>query len=227
MFLKFRSELRSGKNRIFLFPYSLDLAKPDKSFFIRPEVTRIASELLGKLLISDIGGTRTSGIIVETEAYSWREKGCHAFQNKMTKRNSTMFREGGVAYVYLCYGIHSLLNVVTNTEGQADAVLIRALEPVDGIMLMQQRTGAKTERRITSGPGKLTKALGIDTSYDGSDLLKSKSIIRIQDAGLVVPKQKIVKTTRIGIEFAGEDSKLPWRFYLRENPWVSVKSLNT
>jgi DNA-3-methyladenine glycosylase len=198
------------------------LAKPDKSFFIRPEVTHIASELLGKLLISDIGGRRTSGIIVETEAYSWREKGCHAFQNKMTKRNSTMFLEGGVAYVYLCYGIHSLLNVVTNTKGQADAVLIRALEPVDGIAIMQQRTGAKTERRITSGPGKLTKALGVDISYDGLNLLKSKSIIRIEDANRAIAKQTIVKTTRIGIEFAGDDSKLPWRFYLRDNPWVSV-----
>ena len=195
---------------------------PDRSFFQRSNVTKVAADLLGKMLISDIGGQRTVGIIVETEAYSWKERGCHAYQNQITPRNSTMFREGGILYVYLCYGIHSMLNIVTGKEGEAEAVLIRALEPVKGMQVMMGRMKVNKEKRITSGPGKLTKALGITTAYDQTDLFGKKSILRVEDGGLNISKKKIIAAPRIGIQFAGEDALLPWRFYLKDNPWVSI-----
>jgi DNA-3-methyladenine glycosylase len=198
------------------------MANPDKSFFVRSGVTRVAADLLGKLLVSEIKGKRTSGIIVETEAYSWKERGCHAWQNRKTRGNSSMFLEGGFAYVYLCYGIHNLLNVVTGKEGFGEAVLIRALEPVDGIEIMKQRTGARSEHRITSGPGKLTKALGITTSLDKSDLLRPDAPLFIEDSGIRFKGTRIDKSPRIGINYAGADALLPWRFSVRGNSWVSI-----
>lgn len=198
------------------------MAIPDKSFFIRRKVTGVAADLLGKLLVSELNGKRTSGIIVETEAYSWQERGCHAWQNHKTPRNSTMFLEGGFAYVYLCYGIHNMLNVVTGREGFGEAVLIRALEPVDGIEIMKQRTGARSEHRITSGPGKLTRALGITKSLDKSDLLKPEAPLYIEEPGIRLSYMQIDKSPRIGINYAGDDALLPWRFSIRSNPWVSI-----
>jgi len=178
-------------------------------FYQRKNVTRIARELLGKTLYTRLNGITTGGMIVETEAYSWKERGCHAYKNRKTPRNEVMFRAGGLAYVYLCYGIHNLFNVVTNVEGMAEAVLIRALEPVGGIGEMVKRTGARTEKRMTSGPGKLTKALGIDRSYNGFNM-QSKQLWIV----MAVP--------RIGIDYAGEDALLPWRFLLKDNPWVTT-----
>lgn len=198
------------------------MAKPDKSFFMRPRVTTVAADLLGKLLISDTGGKRTSGIIVETEAYSWKERGCHAWENRMTPRNSSMFLEGGFAYIYLCYGMHNMLNVVTGREGFAQAVLIRALEPVDGIEIMKKRAGAKSEYRITSGPGKLTKALGITTALDKSDLLRNGAALQIEDSGIRISKKQMDISPRIGINYAGADALLPWRFSVHGNAWVSI-----
>jgi DNA-3-methyladenine glycosylase len=198
------------------------MANPDKTFFIRSRVTSIAADLLGKLLISDLKGKRTAGIIVETEAYSWRERGCHAWENRMTPRNSSMFLEGGFAYVYLCYGMHNMLNIVTGKEGYAEAVLIRALEPVDGVDIMKKRTGAKSDTRITSGPGKLTKAMGITKALDKSDLLKRGTSLRIEDSGILLSKKQIDISPRIGINYAGADALLPWRFSVHANPWVSI-----
>lgn len=189
-----------------------------KSFFQRKNVVQIAKELLGKTIATEIYGQVTSGIIVETEAYSFRERGCHAFQNRMTERNRVMFEEGGVAYVYLCYGIHNLFNIVTNKSDKAEAVLIRSLQPVQGEDLMLERMRTTSLKRITSGPGKLTKALGIDRSHNGKDLMTSDLWI---EEGIRVAKKDIVAVTRIGIDYAGEDAKLPWRFYLNDNVWVS------
>ena len=133
--------------------------KLDGSFYQRKDVVRIAKELLGKVLLTNIDEKITGGIIVETEAYSYKEKGCHAYNNRMTERNKVMFKSGGHVYVYLCYGIHHLFNVVTNVEGKADAVLIRALEPVVGKNYIMRRMKSDSIKRTTSGPGKLTKAL--------------------------------------------------------------------
>jgi DNA-3-methyladenine glycosylase len=191
-----------------------------EGFYRRKDVTRIAKELLGKALFTRIDGKVTGGVIVETEAYSWKERGCHAYNNRRTKRNEVMFGEGGHAYVYLCYGIHNLFNVVTNQPGTADAVLIRALEPLDGIAEMLRRTSQRNSGRITSGPGKLTRALGIERTHNGKAL--SSTSLWIADVGHKVGKAQIVVDMRIGIDYAGEDAKLPWRFTVKNNEWVSV-----
>jgi DNA-3-methyladenine glycosylase len=193
--------------------------KLDESFYQHTDVTRVAKDLLGKVLHTRIGRRTTSGIIVETEAYSHVEKGCHAYLNRKTKRNEVMFNAGGYAYVYLCYGIHNLFNVVTGSPGTGNAVLIRALEPVDGLALMQKRMGANSLRRITSGPGKLTKALGIDRSFNGKHLTGSD--IWIGDEGPKVKRQQVIASPRIGIDYAGKDADLPWRFTIVGNVWVS------
>jgi DNA-3-methyladenine glycosylase len=188
-------------------------------FYQRASVIKVARELLGKLLMTNIDGVHTGGIIVETEAYSWKEKGCHAFRNRKTKRNEVMFSTGGHAYVYLCYGIHHLFNVVTNTEDRADAVLIRAVQPTVGIENMVARANSASSFRITAGPGKLTKALGITKSINGSYL--TNNIVWIEDAGINPLKRDVMTAKRIGIDYAGKDALLPWRFYLRNNDWVS------
>jgi DNA-3-methyladenine glycosylase len=193
--------------------------KLTESFYQQSNVVKVAKELLGKQLFTKVDGQTTAGIIVETEAYSRKERGCHAYGNKKTQRNAVMFEPGGFSYVYLCYGIHNLFNVVTNQDGVADAVLIRALEPTVGADVMLERMKAKSVLRITSGPGKLTKALGIDRSLNGKYLLGSE--VWIEDAGTKIGRSKIVASERIGIDYAGEDARLPWRFYLKDNIWIS------
>lgn len=193
--------------------------KLDPSFYLRNSVVSIAKDLIGKSIFTRKHGKTTGGIIVETEAYSRKERGCHAYQNRMTPRNKVMFDEGGHAYVYLCYGIHNLFNVVTNREGVADAVLIRALEPVEGLHEMMKRMNVNTPRRITAGPGKLTKAMSIDRSVNG-DHLCSKHLW-LEDTGINVKVTEISSSPRIGIAYAGEDALLPWRFTLKGNSWVS------
>ena len=188
----------------------------DESFYLRGDVVKIAKELLGKILFTNIRGKVTSGIIVETEAYSQKERGSHAFKG-MTQRNKVMFEAGGVAYVYLCYGVHHLFNIVTNVNGVADAVLIRAIEPLTGQEHMLRRMKAKSPRRISSGPGKLAKAMGIDRSFNGKYL--GSDDVWVEDAGIVVIKIKANK--RIGLDYAGRDALLPWRFTIQGNVWVS------
>jgi DNA-3-methyladenine glycosylase len=189
-------------------------------FYQRNNVRKIARELLGKVLYTNIDGVITGGMIVETEAYSWKEKGCHAYNGRRTSRNEVMFHDGGLTYVYLCYGIHYLFNVVTNRAGVADAVLIRALEPVEGIPEMILRRGNPVHHfHLTSGPGKLSRALGIDRSMNGKSLLDNE--VWIEDCGNKIAPRSIVATPRIGIDYAGEDAALPWRFFLKDNRWVS------
>jgi len=189
-----------------------------KAFYLRKNVVLIAKELLGKLLMTSIDGQPTGGMIVETEAYSYRERGCHAYQGMRTERNKIMFEAGGIAYVYLCYGIHNLFNVVVNENDKADAVLVRALQPVEGEELMKSRMKTSSLKRITSGPGKLTKALGIDRTSNGKNL--SSCELWIED-GVTIRKKEIISAPRIGIDYAGEDAKLPWRFFIKDNEWVS------
>ncbi len=183
------------------------------------DVVSLAKELLGKLLCSYIDGKITKGIIVETEAYSGdNDKACHANGQKKTKRNQIMFATGGHAYVYLCYGIHHLFNVVTNREGKADAVLVRALEPLEGIdVMLERRKMKKVEKRLTSGPGVLTQAMGIKTLHYGEKL--DENVIWIEEFNY--PGIEVIATTRIGVEYAEEDALKPWRFYIKQNDWVS------
>jgi DNA-3-methyladenine glycosylase len=163
----------------------------------------------------------TGGIIVETEAYSWKEKGSHAYGARKTGRNAIMFEKGGHSYVYLCYGIHHLFNVVTNKQDTADAVLIRALEPHTGVDIMKLRRGKlNSDFHLTSGPGKLSKALGIDRALNGKYLLDNE--VWIEDMKTKLKPGSIHASPRIGIDYAGEDASLPWRFTIKNNPWVSV-----
>lgn len=193
------------------------------TFYQGDDVVLIAKSLLGKILHTHIDGLHTAGIITEVEAYAGRnDKACHANNGVRTKRTEVMYYAGGISYVYLCYGIHHLFNVVTNVEGRADAVLIRALEPMLGHDIMLERRKMLTvERRLTSGPGTLTSALAIKTNeHYGSDLQGEQ--IWIEDAPLINDNY-IVASTRIGVDYAEEDALKPWRFYIKDNPWISKK----
>ena len=194
--------------------------KLSKSFFTRDEVTTIARELLGKVLCTKIDGVLTSGIIVETEAYSQRERASHAFGGKRTPRTETFYNDGGISYVYMCYGIHYLFNVITNRHHTADAVLIRAIEPLEGIEDMLQRRGMdKIAHRIAAGPGSVCMALGIDKSHNGIELKAGQ--IWIEDRGISYKKSQIIASPRVGVDYAGKDAKLPWRYRVKDSPWVS------
>jgi DNA-3-methyladenine glycosylase len=194
--------------------------KLPESFYQRSNVVEIARELLGKGLFTRIENTVTAGMIVETEAYSWKEQGCHAYGARKTQRNAVMFGKGGHSYVYLCYGMHNLFNIVTNQQDVADAILIRAIEPIEGVEQMKRRRGPLSSSfHLTSGPGKLTKALGIDRKWNGKYLLGNE--IWIEDFGRNFPKKEIEASHRIGIDYAGEDAKLPWRFTVKGSLWLS------
>ena len=194
--------------------------KLTRAYYLNENVVDVAKDLLGKVIVSHQDGILTSGMIVETEAYSYKEKGCHAYGGKRTSRTKVMFEVGGIAYVYLCYGIHHLFNIVTNQEGLAEAVLIRAIEPIDGIAYMLKRRGVKSlTTSLSSGPGKLTQALGIDLACNAADL--SGNNIWLQDSGSTFNQKQIKVSTRIGIAYAEEDAGLPWRFTVKESTWLS------
>jgi len=195
----------------------------ERSFYDRSDVTIIARELLGKILITRFNGEITSGRIVETEAYNGAvDRASHAYNNRRTNRTEVMFGRPGTAYVYLCYGIHHLFNVVTNRAEIPHAVLVRAVEPVTGIDVMQDRTRKKVlDNTLTRGPGNVSKALGIFTYHSGLDLIESD--IQIVDDGVRYKKKELVVTTRIGVDYAGPDALLPYRYIVKENPYVSGK----
>lgn len=196
--------------------------KLDASFYQRSDVVQISRELLGKVLCTQFPGQPlTSGIITETEAYCGRnDKACHANNGLRTKRTDVMYRAGGVAYVYLCYGIHHLFNIVTNVKDKADAVLVRAVEPVNGIdSILDRRNATKLKPGITAGPGRLTQALNITTDYTGIDL--TGDTIWIEDRDKTISSKQIVSSPRIGIDYAGDHANRPWRFYISESKWVS------
>jgi DNA-3-methyladenine glycosylase len=168
-----------------------------------------------------LDGLYTSGRIVETEAYAGVvDKASHAYGGRRTARTEVMYQDGGSAYVYLCYGIHHLFNVVTNQKDIPHAILIRGLEPMDGIDIMLHRTGKKKlDNTLTRGPGNLAKAMGLSTRHSGHALTSDE--IYIADDGFRPPKNAISETTRIGVDYAGEDAKLLYRFIVANNPYVS------
>lgn len=197
------------------------ILKPE--FYHRKNVVQIAKDLLGKFLVTNHEGKYTSGMIVETEAYAGAiDKASHAFGNRRTSRTEIMYGAGGKAYVYLCYGIHHLFNVVTNEAEVPHAVLVRAVEPVDGIdVMLERRHKEKLAPALTAGPGALSEALAIYTKDTGLDLSDQSSLLYIEDRGIKIPKSRIVADTRVGVAYAKEDAYLPYRFYIKDNKYVS------
>jgi len=191
------------------------------SFYQRNNVLEIAKDLLGKLLVTKFDDITTSARIVEVEAYAGvNDKASHAVGGRRTARNEIMYDKGGFAYVYLCYGIHHLFNVVTNEKNIPHAILIRGVEPLKGINKMLERTGKeKLDKTLTRGPGNVSKALGIHTTHSGMSLL-SKEIF-IADDGFIYSKKEIASSPRIGVDYAEDHALLPYRFYIKGNPFVS------
>jgi DNA-3-methyladenine glycosylase len=189
--------------------------KLSKSFYQREDVVQVAKDLLGKYLFTKFNNKLTGGIITETEAYAGvADRASHAYSGRRTARTEIMFGEGGTAYVYLCYGIHSLFNVVTNKKGIPHAVLIRAIKPTHGIpTILWRRNMTAVKKNISGGPGTVSEALGIHYSHTGLSLLGNK--IWIEDRGYPVDKKKIEASKRIGVDYAGEDAELLFRFVLK------------
>jgi len=196
--------------------------KLPREFYTRPNVLTVARELLGKLLVVPSAmGRRVSGIIVETEAYRGpHDRAAHSYGGRRTKRTETMYGMGGTAYVFFVYGMYNQFNVVTNVQDAPHAVLIRALEPVEGTEVMRRRRHNQPDHNLTNGPGKLCIALGIDRKLDGADLLGNKVWIEEDEK---VSHARIASGPRIGIDYAAEWVNKPWRFWIRNNPFVSRK----
>ena len=200
------------------------MSKLPADFYQREDTLVISRELLGKVLCTNFHGKLTSGIIVETEAYAGiTDKASHAYGGRRTKRTETMYAKGGSAYVYLCYGIHHLFNIVTNKENIPHAVLIRAIQPRDGIKIMlQRRNKKKVDQSLTTGPGSLTRALGITVKDSGTLLMDN--LIWLEDQNINYTNQDILATPRVGVQYAGKDAQNPWRFQVENSPWVSPAS---
>jgi DNA-3-methyladenine glycosylase len=199
------------------------MKKLELDFYQRKDVIQISRELMGKVLVTKWDGIITSGRIVELEAYAGIiDKASHAYGGRRTKRNEVMYGNGGVSYIYLCYGIHHLFNVVTNIQDIPHAILIRSLEPLEGVDEMLRRTGKRqSDNTLTRGPGNVSKALGIHTTQTGTSL-RSKELF-LADDGFVYHKSEIHTSPRIGVDYAGDDALLPYRFYIKGNPFVSGK----
>lgn len=200
------------------------MKKVPLSFYNRKDVVQIARELLGKIIVTNFNGMITSGRIVETEAYvGIIDKASHSFAGKRTARNEHMYCAAGTAYIYICYGMHQMFNIVTNEKEIPDAVLIRSVEPLKGIDIMLKRTNKKTlDKTLTRGPGNVGKALGISKEYSGLFLLDEK--IYLLNDNYKIENENIRISKRIGVESAGRDALLPYRFYLKGNRYVSGKN---
>ena len=192
-------------------------------FYQSPDVVGIAKALLGKFIMTTFGGKTTAGKIVETEAYRGPDdKACHAYNHRRTKRTEVMYGGGGLTYVYLCYGIHHLFNVVTGAEGMPHAVLIRAIEPTDNIPLMiQRRRHTLLKPQLTNGPGVMSTALGIRCTHTGLNMCREDSPIRIADRGIHIPESRIIASPRVGIAYAKECAEWNWRFRIKDSKWTS------
>jgi len=193
-----------------------------RSFYVREDVVTLAHELLGKVLYTNFGDELTAGIIIETEAYAGSvDKASHAYNNRRTVRTEVLYMEGGYSYVYLCYGIHSLFNIVTSVQSDPQAVLIRGICPLLGIDVMQRRTGTSyLDTKSGNGPGKVAKLLGIHVGNTGVNLCEEVSVNRkmwLTDENIKVPENEVFIGHRIGIAYAEENAFLPYRFQWIKN----------
>ena len=196
------------------------MPKLSHTFYTNSDVVKVACNLIGCKLFTNINGIITGGTIVETEAYNGRtDKACHAYPNKKTPRTEVMYKEGGIAYVYFVYGMHYLFNVVTHSEGFADAVLIRAIEPIVGVdEMLIRRNKTDSSKLLTGGPARLSQALGIDKALNGASLRNNMVWIEQREVDFSL---EIEASKRIGVDYAGEDANLPWRFSIIGNKFVS------
>jgi DNA-3-methyladenine glycosylase len=187
-----------------------------RSFYARP-VLVVARDVIGKILVHDTDEGRVAGRIVEAEAYRGPEdRAAHSYGGRRTARTEAMYGPPGHAYVFFVYGMHHHVNLVTTKEGLPHAVLLRAVEPIEGIELMAKRRGRKaTDRELTNGPGKLCVAFGIDRRAYGADLCRKP--LFLADG----PRGRVARSPRVGIDYAGAWVTRPWRFYEQGNPWVS------
>ncbi len=194
------------------------------SYFQNPDVVHLAADLLGKNLYTLIDGELCSGIIVETEAYRGPEDtGSHAYGGRCTTRNASMYKAGGIIYMYVCYGIHDMLNIVTGEEGSSHAILIRAAQPSHGIDIMRERRQVfNDDRRLCKGPGSLARAFGLNKQHDGESL--SATLVWIEDSGWKPQAGEVLSAPRVGLNIGEPFRSIRWRFYLSNNPYVSVKS---
>ena len=199
--------------------------KLPREFYTRSNVVTVARDLLGKLLVVPAhNGKRVAGTIVEVEAYRGpHDRAAHSYGGRRTKRTETMYGIGGTAYVFFVYGMYNQFNVVTNVEDAPHAVLIRAIEPVEGIELMRKRRLGQPDHNLTNGPGKLCIAMGIDRKLDAADLLGDRVWL---EQGQTIPRSQIASGPRIGIDYAEEWVDKPWRFWIRDNPFVSRRWFN-
>jgi DNA-3-methyladenine glycosylase len=199
------------------------MEKLSLAFYQRKDVVEIAKDLLGKIVVTNVGGKITTGRVVETEAYvAHVDKASHAYNGKRTLRNETMYAAAGAVYVYICYGMHNMLNIVTNDVNVPDAILIRALEPLNGIDFMLERTGKKIfDNTLTKGPGNVAKAMGISKSISG--LMLGNEQINIYKDDFLLFENEIGTSKRIGIESADTDALLPYRFFVKGNKFVSAR----
>lgn len=190
------------------------MSKLPKEFYLRNNVLEISRDLLGKYIFTLIDGQLTGGIITEVEAYAGQtDRASHAYANRRTQRNEVMYSDGGVAYVYLCYGIHHLFNIVTNKTGIPHAILLRGTKPIEGIEAMIcRRNKTRVDKTLTFGPGSVSQALGIKTGLNGTDL--SGNTIWIEERCFKTDGIRIVTGPRIGVSYAGLDALLPYRFIL-------------
>ncbi len=193
-----------------------------KSFYTSDDVVAIAKALLGKVLISSINGQGIRCRIVETEAYRGPDdRASHTFGNRLNNKNKVMYEEGGQAYVYISYGMHHMLNVVTSSKGNGQAVLIRAIEPIYGMNLIKMNRGIDRENYLlTGGPGKICQALAITKEMNLQKFYRKDALLQIWDEGYVV--NDINATPRVGMSVhTKEAANWPWRFYIKDNKWVS------
>ncbi len=212
------------KLKIFILRNRAIVKKLETAFYQRIDVVQIAHDLLGKLLVTQWEGQCTIGRIVETEAYRGvTDKASHAYGGRRTARTEIMYAAGGVAYVYLCYGMHHLFNVVTGKQDEPHAVLLRGIEPVAGLPIMHSRTGKRPgDISLGAGPGNLARAMGIQTMHTGHSLHGDS--MYIAEDGFILHEGMIMATPRIGVDYAAEDAVLPYRFIIRDNPWVSKRN---
>lgn len=203
------------------------MSKLERDFYL-DDTEKVAKQLLGKLLVHEKGGKRISGIIVETEAYlGIADKAAHSYKGKKTPRNAAMFGSGGYAYVYFIYGMYNCFNVVTKPEGVPEAVLIRALEPYEGLDAMAlsrynkvyEALNKSQIRNLSNGPGKLCIALSIDRSLNGEDLCGNR--LFIEDIPQTTEPFNISASKRIGVDYAEEAKDFPLRFFIENSKYVS------